>query len=279
MKTILVPVDFSDTSYNAAVYALELAKQIAAGKVVLYHAYELPIIADGGLAIPLLVSVDDVKKSSTEALQSFKHRLLKNCGVLPFTIEIENSYNGVTLGIAETAEMLNASLIVMGITGGSAVTEVLIGSNTIDVAKHTKTPVIIVPANAVFKSIKSTLIASTLLNINDTMPVEAIINFLDETKSDLHILHVEHGEKNKGYLGTDFESMAIDTLFAGYKPKYHFVNNPHFAEGVNEFVDSNSIDILIVIPKKHSLFESLLNKSHTKMLAFHSHVPLMIVHE
>jgi nucleotide-binding universal stress UspA family protein len=69
MQTILVPVDFSTTAYNAALYALELGKQLQV-KVILYHSYELPVVSDGGLAVPLLVGVDDIKKTSTEALDA-----------------------------------------------------------------------------------------------------------------------------------------------------------------------------------------------------------------
>jgi hypothetical protein len=39
------------------------------------------------------------------------------------------------------------------------------------------------------------------------------------------------------------------------------------------------VDLIITIPKKMGWFDSLFRRSHTKMLAFHSHVPLMVVHE
>ena len=279
MKTILVPVDFSETAYNAAVYAFQLAKQVAANKVVLYHAYELPVVADGGLAIPLMVSVDDVKRNSTEALHNVLEKLKQEFEYFPFTIETYNSYNAVITGITETAKQLKADLIVMGITGGNAVEEVLVGSNTIDVAKHTKIPVIIVPPKAIFNPIRNVLLSCNLEHIYETTPVDLITRFLDSTKATLQILHLEPDPTVADFSGTYFESVSLNTFFEGYEPKYHFIHNPNFVEGVNEFTDSNSIDILIVVPQKHGLFDSLFNKSHTKMLAFHSHVPVLIAHE
>lgn len=279
MKTILVPVDFSETAYNAAVYAVQLAKQVAANKVVLYHAYELPVVADGGLAIPLMVSVDDVKRNSTEALHNLLEKLKQQFDYFPFTIETYNSYNAVITGITETAKQLHADLIVMGITGGNAVEEVLVGSNTIDVAKHTKIPVIIIPPKAVFNPVRNVLLSCNLEHIYETAPVDLITRFLDNTKATLQILHVEPDPTVSDFSGTYFESVSLNTFFEGYEPKYHFIHNTNFVEGVNEFADSNSIDILIVVPQKHGLFDSLFNKSHTKMLAFHSHVPVLIAHE
>lgn len=40
MKTILVPVDFSSVSDNAADYAVELANKMKA-KILLFHVYSL----------------------------------------------------------------------------------------------------------------------------------------------------------------------------------------------------------------------------------------------
>lgn len=279
MQTILVPVDFSSTAFNAAVYALELGKQVQAKKVVLYHSYELPVMSDGGLAVPLLVGVEDVKQNSTAALQKFLQEIQEKVEYVPFEIELFNSYNGVVKGIVDAAQEKQANLIVMGITGGNAVEQALIGSNTIDVSKEITLPLIIVPANASFKPIRNTVLACSMHNIYDNMPIDHIIGFVDDTKSNFQVLHVETKENMADYSGTHFENMALHTLFAGHAPKYHFVHNTSFIEGVNEFADANSTDIVIVIPQKHGLFESIFAKSHTKQLAFHSHIPIMVVHD
>lgn len=279
MQTILVPVDFSETATNAAKYAIELGKQIQAKKVILYHSYELPVMSDGGLAVPLLVGVADVKKTSTEALEKLLATLKEDIEYVPFEIELYNSYGGVVKGITDAVNEKNASLIVMGITGGNALEQTLIGSNTIDVSKETTTPLIIVPAKATYKPIRNTVLACSLNNIYDNMPIDAITSFVSNTKSNFQVLHVETKENMADYSGTHFESMALNTLFTEHLPKYHFVHNPNFIEGVNEYTEKNLIDIVIVVPQKHGLFESIFTKSHTKQLAFHSHVPIMVVHD
>ena len=70
-----------------------------------------------------------------------------------------------------------------------------------------------------------------------------------------------------------------NTLFEGFKPEYHFAEDTDFTECINEFVAAKSIDLIITIPKKHGLIDSLFKRSHTKMLAFHSHVPLLVIHD
>ena len=46
-----------------------------------------------------------------------------------------------------------------------------------------------------------------------------------------------------------------------------------------EYVEENNIDLLITIPKKHKLLDSLFKHSSTKQLVTQSHVPVMCVHE
>ena len=70
--------------------------------------------------------------------------------------------------------------------------------------------------------------------------------------------------------------MVLDGLLKGYQPQYHFTENESFTAGINLFADNNQIDLVITMPKKHGFFDTLFKKSHTKRLAFHSHLPLVM---
>jgi hypothetical protein len=50
-------------------------------------------------------------------------------------------------------------------------------------------------------------------------------------------------------------------------------------EATNTFLHQHKIDLLITIPKRRSFFYTIFKRSHTKMMAFHSNVPLMVVHD
>ena len=99
---------------------------------------------------------------------------------------------------------------------------------------------------------------------------------LDIVKAKLFVLHVNDGEDEAG---KDDEMKILSGLLQGYNPEYFFVNNASFIDGINDFVDSKNVDLIVTIPKKHGWFDSLFTKSHTKILAFHSHVPLMVIHD
>ena len=47
---------------------------------------------------------------------------------------------------------------------------------------------------------------------------------------------------------------------------------------ISTFSEGHNIDAIITVPRKHSFLESLFKSSHTKKLAYHSHVPILAIH-
>ncbi|HEX6915788.1 MAG TPA: universal stress protein [Chitinophagaceae bacterium] len=274
MNSILVPTDFSDIAMNAGRYAVSLACDTGIQKIILYNAYQAPIAADPSMPAVQLFDIDVLKKTSEEGLQKFRAELQSSCS-RPMLFETKSEFQLLTSGVQELCKHEEIDAIVMGITGGSKVEEVLIGSNTISVAKHVPVPVFIIPRHATYKSIRQVVLACDFRKVVETMPVLPIKNLLDLTRAKLHILNVSEKPTKAD---EQFESLMLDTLFQGYDPGYHFIHETHFTEAINNFVDANNIDMIITIPKKHGLFEGLFRKSHTRSLAFHSHVPLMVIH-
>src|SRR5687767_1535174 len=111
MQNILVPVDFSPVSRNAAIYAAELAKKFNA-KLVLFHAYMLPTPVS---EVPyVMVTADEMQKENEALLKKEADQLHDT-----YTIEVEWI---VQIGIPsdevkQLAKEKNADIIVMGMKG------------------------------------------------------------------------------------------------------------------------------------------------------------------
>ncbi|QHS61448.1 universal stress protein [Chitinophaga agri] len=277
MKTIIVPTDFSATAYNAARYALGLATQMGTARVVLYHAYELIVpIPDVPTSIPM-VDPNELKTASLEGLEHMKQDLLP---LLPAGVELDYRADNNLLAahIDNLSKEEKADLIVMGTTGGSQLEEILIGSNTIDVAKHTSCPVLIVPAGVSFKPIRKVVFACDFKKVGTGTPIYPLKRLLSVFQAELHVLNID--KEGKG-LSTDTPeaSLLLDTLLEGLHPTYHFIDHPNVVQGIMEFADRETADLILTIPRKHGLFESIFKRSHTAQLAFHTHIPLLAIHE
>ena len=281
MKNILVPTDFSATSKNAAIYALQLARQISAAKVILYNAYQPPLVIDAMVPAVQLWDESMLKKESQEALDRFKITLQSFC---PENCLLETycEYAVLNDGLDETCTATDTGLIVMGITGGGMISEKLVGSNTVAVARHTKVPVIIVPGDTHFKRVEQVMLLSDFDKADQSIPVNAIRMFLQETKAKLMVYNLEDKPNQQGVMypsNVVGESYAVHGILEDLHPTYHFGKNKNFTDSINQFADDHAVNIIMTIPKKHGLLDSLFMTSHTTKLAFHSHVPLMVIHK
>ncbi len=281
MKTILVPTDYSATAKNAALYAINLASQLQAQNIVLYNAYQvLPIISEN-VTMPTastpFFDVETLRDISNTGMAHFKQSIESFC---PAGIKIQEYTELAALDndVNHLCEKTGADLIVMGITGTSKIEEVLIGSTALNVVRNTKVPVIIVPAEAMYTSIKNVMLACDYKNVVETIPVQPIKTILDATKAALHIVNVYESDKEL-ISSKKYQQELLHSLLKEYEPQFYFEHNEDFLTCLNDFAETNHIDLIITIPKKHGFFEGLFKESHTKKLAFHSHVPLMYIHQ
>ncbi|MBX2931490.1 MAG: universal stress protein [Chitinophagaceae bacterium] len=273
IQTILLPTDFSVTATNAGLYAVELAKQIGAKRIVVYHSYDAASVSEPFKDYTQKIVTEPFRQKSAAQLNEYVAFLSSKKS---YSVEIEayHSHADLTVAVNELVKTTGAELIVMGITGGGKVKEALIGSHSISVAKKSDIPVIIVPTEYSFTTIEDILFVSDLKDVENTTPVDSIKDILNVTKAKLHILHVtDNTEKAEN----SEDKHTLEKLFSDYRPDFHFMNNPDFVGAVDFFVKDKKIEIVIVVPKKHGLLESIFSTSYTKTLAFRGKTPLMAV--
>jgi nucleotide-binding universal stress UspA family protein len=277
MQSILVPTDFSPTSKNAARYALELARQLGIKRIVLYHSYEIPVTVDPLMPGVQMLDIESLKTNSEKSIENFELQIKAFAGDVE--IDSVNEYGALADGLDEVCAKANAALVVMGITGGSVMEEKLVGSNTVSVAKHTKVPVIIVPAGASFNRIGAVMLAGDFDKADTTIPVQRIKKILDQLQAKLLVFHLEKKEPVTIPSAVMAEDYAMHGALEELHPAYFFAQHNNFADSVNDFVHEHGVDLIISVPKEHGFFAGLFSESHTKILAFHSHVPVMVVHK
>ena len=278
MKKILIPTDFTSAAYNSTSYGLDFAKQIHAEKVILFNAFQAPVNVSPDPMVPSIESFDfeALKKASQESLQVFKQNVIQqNPGKAQ--VEMLSECCTLTTDIDTIAKENEVGLIIMGITGKGSMSEVFVGSNTIQVSKNTKTPVLIVPPESKFKPIKQILWVSDYKDVENSTPFEEISTLLDATGATLIVLHVD--EEYKDLEGDIYakEKAAIAAKFSNYNVEFFTASNSDFLEAVSEFGRIKQVDLVVVVPKVHFFPEKVFHQSYSKSLAFHTDLPLMMI--
>jgi len=136
----------------------------------------------------------------------------------------------------------------------------------------------VVPPSSAFATVRNVLLVSDFKQVEKITPAEPIKKILDDTAAALHILNISN-EDGEVTSEPSIESFTLQHLFKEYNPQFKLIHSPLFVESINEYATEINADLIVVIPKKHGLFDAIFKRSHTKMLAFHSHVPLMVVHK
>lgn len=275
MKTIIVPTDFSAAATNAMNFAVDMALGIKAS-VLLLHVYQVPVSMTD---VPVvLVSADELKKSSEEKLEDLKQSI-NHITSGKLKIYTEARLGDVVDELENLCKHVQPFAVVMGTKGATGLERILFGSTTLTAIRHLTWPVIVVPPGKEYgKGIKKIGFACDFRQVVESTPVQFIRQMVDEFSAELHILNVDY--ENKHFKPeTPEQSLLLHTLFEDLNPSYHFISNPDIEDGLNEFAETNNLDLLITIPKKHKLLEGLFKPSSTKQMVTQSHVPVMCVHE
>jgi nucleotide-binding universal stress UspA family protein len=273
LKTILVPVDFSPTSENAAQYALQLCKQTGS-KIILIHAYEPPPTFP--MVEGLVYTEESLAVLMRQKLETLSATLTKQEPI----IKVEHMMLNGSLAevIQNLTEAMQILMIVMGITGAGKLKETFIGSNTLSVAEKITVPVLIIPEQARFTSVTDIGLTTDFHDVTDTIPYKKINELITVLGARLHVLNVASDQK-KWPDDTPYQSGLVETMFEHHHPTYHFIEGEHVAESVSNYSLTHSIEIVLAFPRKQNLLKKLFAGSHTKELAFHSKVPVMVIHE
>ncbi len=271
MKTILVPTDFSDASRNASRYAVNLAKFLNY-KVLLFHVLHLPILVEGTFSATELPDLHEMEQEYQQRLEEEVELLKKGTEVI---IDYQTCSGFTVDEIAGLEEKVKPGLIVMGLSPADRISEFVFGSTGTDVVKRVQTPVIIVPEACHFKEIKKIVFASDLKMECEMKIHEPLKDIIDSFNSHIAILNVVKEQSDKIGKDDGVSGRRIEKYFENREHVYHFLENNDIIEGISEFIVSQQVDMVTMIPQKHNLIERLFKESNTTKMAFHVDVPLL----
>jgi nucleotide-binding universal stress UspA family protein len=275
MKKILIPCDFSEISENALNYAVGIAKYFSSS-LVLLHVDQIPVMnSEFGLSAYTLT---DTTQNTLVSLKQLAQKIQKTEPTIT-DIECYSEMGNVTDVIVSYCNKLDVDLTVMGISGhGSKFMKNIIGSTSVAVAKHVEMPLMIVPPKVTFKKIQNIAYAceydEDLEKSSSLIQVKYFNTIMGSKLSIVHVVPEAHDLDEKeseidDYVEHKFENATHRTFTLTY-------NEP--GKGLLEFVKNHDIDLLIVEPKKHTIFHKLFFPSTTNEVAFFSTVPVLTIH-
>ena len=277
MKTILIPVDFSDTCLNTLKYAADLSRAIQVDRIVLLKSYYVSMYEE------LLPSTDFVQQSA-ESIQGNRQaqeqqllvvskQLLQKCNP-GIQIKIVSSNEPLLRAVHQQITKEKPDLLLLG-TDGDANNESHVGQQVVSIAKISPVPVLIIPPNAQHQALEYALVPCDFAAVTRLNILKDLRSLHLTSNPKLLILNVDPKQNHLDHEKEHTE--ALKDVLESYNYKVYYANDQDTVKGIINFADSNQVHLIIALPGKHSFFYNLTHQSITHALAVNSHQPILIL--
>jgi nucleotide-binding universal stress UspA family protein len=271
---ILLPTDFSDNAWSAAVYALKLYAEQECTFYFL-HSSVLKVSTMSSMSNKL---TDAMIANATKDLADLKQMAESANPNANHDFKTILSVYDLDDAIKATVKEYKIDLVVMGTKGATGADEILFGSNTVTVIGKIKTcPILAIPEE--FDFVKPKQIAfPTDYNRFYGEELDKLKELADLYNSKIRIVHV-----NKNEVLTEKQNYNLSMLkvsLEDYNHTFHWMPDYESKEQViKDFVSELDIDILVMIHYQHSFIESIVKEPVIKHLGFHVTIPFLIIPE
>ncbi|PRD56257.1 universal stress protein [Sphingobacterium gobiense] len=279
MRKILFPTDFSNAANNAFVYALHLAKEMDASLYVI-HTYMQPVLSATHAGQPELVP-EVYENYELHQFENFKkhtadlHKMANeyNLSDVPLTFLFEEGT--VVANAQRIIENEGIHLIVMGTNRADGVIDKIFGSNTLGVIRGVKVPVLSVPREAEYNGIKEILF-TTLFREKDEAALHQIMEIANKFRVKVKCAHVLK-EKNIDIIAV---TGRWQKMFPQDNLEFVLLDlDQSIEQTLNQYIESNRIDLLCVVKRNKSLLERLFKSSMSNRLRMHANTATLVLQE
>ena len=274
-STILAPTDFSLISRNAINYAVEYAVK-SNSKLVLFHVYQVPLV---NAEVPIsLISLEEMEQLALQEMFRIKHDIELKYGE-NVKIECKCKCGFAVEEINLFAKENKIDLIIMGMQGGGYMIERLMGSTTTSLIKKSTCPVLTIHQNVKFKNISKIVLASDFLEMDNNSILNTLKKLLKTFNAHLCILNVVPELETVNTIDSISETIKMKDSLKGFDYTFHKTENTDVIEGIDNFIFEQKADLIVMIPRIHSWFNTLFHESNTTRMVFHAQIPILALHE
>lgn len=279
-RKILLPTDFSHNSWLAIKYAVNLYKNEAC------DFYILNVFSATGNLMESLMNMEPGSELYTMAKEHSKKGLSKTLDQLildsnsdhKHTFKTISLFNNTIEGIKQVIEQKDIEMVVMGTKGETNSRETIFGSTAVFVMEKVRNcPVIVVPEKAKQDLPKEIVFPTSFKTHYKRRELSYLTDIAKKCDASIAILHVAKSDE-LDQVQKERKEM-LEEIFQDVNYSFHMLSNYSVEAAINIFVESRDSDMVAFINKKHKFFSSILTNALVKDIAFHSTVPILVMHD
>lgn len=263
---ILCTTDFSKVSINAIEWVFDMLHEIGGGKVEIIHCVDSLRRSD------MFMSIDDVlKDKAVEDMEVLENKFTNHHDKIRLRTSVHNANSKQF--ISRYAEQKKFDLVVTGTTGLNGLKDIVVGSVTEYISKHCEVPLLTIPPECKFSTIKTVVIGLGMSEMKNVVNLSNLYNLLIPHNPRIFLTQV---------LKKDRHILSVDLRIEKYLKDLTYEYMPLEEEGsvndtIDKFCKKVNADLLCMVHYRKNWIENLIHKSITKEELFTIDRPLLII--
>ena len=261
---ILLPTDYSLNAVHAMEYAIRLFGATGNRFMLVHVYYEMD---PNSPASPVITT--ELIAAAESGMREFVDRIARSTGA--DGIEPSVRIGPMPFTVNEMVREHRIDLVVMGKRGegGSR----FFGSNTTDMIKQAKVPVLAVPEQAPLKDVRRILLASDHEDVS-AKDLDVLREIAQLRNAEVVIAHVSAPDVPKG---PHWSEGIYDVGLRDVPHRFITVEGEEVTDTLVESAARAEADMIAVVHRKAGFLARLFDPSLAKELALHSTLPLLVL--
>jgi len=256
ISTILVPYDFSKAAQAGFRYAVDFAGQRAG-----IHL-RLCFIMDEGSADALKTAFEDLTKGLSKAFRA----KISWTSLIPGSVE----------GLLDKSREEPTDMIIMGTSGSG---DPGVTTKTSELVLSAPCPVLVVPMDTPEEfSLSRIALVLGPNEIDDPSLLGTLLDVSRKHGAQVTVLTIENEPGTYGYSPEEERNEhLLEYYLESFYSHHAYIKNENVVEGIFDYVDKHEIDMVAILPRKHSKEGTPSEGRLTRILTLQTKTPLLAI--
>ena len=276
MRKILIPTDFSENAMNAIKYALELFKY-ELSEFIIMHAFADEVY---GHTIEMSRALfeeykEKVWEQSDRELQKIVAEMLAISPNPKHKYDYLSVFGSIVDEANDVVDKQNIDVVVMGTRGKTNDRDIFFGSNSLQVIKYVKCPVLAVPSIYHDVHPQNILFTTAFQLPYKRRELKLLSTIAKSFVAAIKVLHISnHNELSHRQLDNQ---EIINLALRENKTEFVCEEGEDLTATINDYIQKHSINMLVMVNTRHSYFENILYTSTIEKIGWHIQIPFLVL--
>ncbi len=279
-KHILIPIHLNEQGAGVVAYGVSLARDLGLGVKLLHvlsmHGVPSPVTAHAGTAdynVPIGEITEEKIKLANTKLEALATRIKEESRV---RCEYECTTGFVDIQILEHTEQGDIAMVVMGTPRSDTLLNQLLGSRSLKVVNHSKTPVLLVPKLSTYLPVKKIVVGVSYQDYSSEQN-RWLLQMASALQADLHFVRIVEENTDKQQLMFDgYQKQLQSSMPEGTNGTFKLLRESSIDEGLRNYRRQVNADLIALQRSGKSAWDHLFATDVSQELALDTSVPLLV---